>query len=325
MALVRGPERDPWDDPALLDDGAVGAGDGTGAVERRPDAVVDTLPGLARVAAGAAWHTADWSARTSIRSWARVARALTDGDEAAALVRDAGRAADVVSALARAVSDGRPVADALVEAGRSLGSIAEHPSEAVVDGQVVHERVRQPSLRERGQDLLEASRDVWRQDVSHPAYERILDDLAPDEARVLVLLAEKGPQPSVDVRTGGPIGMVSSQLVAPGLTMIGARAGARYPEKVPSYLNNLFRLGLVWFSTESLKDPMEYQVLEAQPDVLAAMHSVTFAKVVRRSIHLTPFGEDFCRLVLLPEEVAEAPLPEHATPNDGDALEPPRA
>ena len=40
---------------------------------------------------------------------------------------------------------------------------------------------------------------------------------------------------------------------------------------------------------------MEYQVLEAQPDVLEAMHSVRRAKVVRRSIHLTPFGEDFCR------------------------------
>ena len=70
---------------------------------------------------------------------------------------------------------------------------------------------------------------------------------------------------------------------------------------MPSYLNNLFRLGLVWFSREPLRDPLEYQVVEAQPDVLEAMHSVRFAKVVRRSIHLTPFGEDFCRTCLLEE------------------------
>ena len=70
--------------------------------------------------------------------------------------------------------------------------------------------------------------------------------------------------------------------------MIGARAGVRYLDEVPAYLNNLFRLGLIWFSREQLEDPMEYQVVEAQPDVLEAMHSVRFPKVVRRSIHLTP-------------------------------------
>jgi len=125
------------------------------------------------------------------------------------------------------------------------------------------------------------------------------------------------------VRTGGPVGMVSSQLVAPGLTMIGARAGCRWGDHVPAYLNNLFRLGLIWFSRESLRDPLEYQVLEAQPDVLAAVHSVRFARVVRRSIHLTPFGEDFCRTCLVDEQAAVAAFPEHATPPTGDATEPP--
>ncbi len=113
---------------------------------------------------------------------------------------------------------------------------------------------------------------MWSERDGHPAYERMLGELAPDEARVLLLLLEHGPQPSVDVRTGGPIGMVSSQLIAPGLTMIGARAGCRYVEQVPAYLNNLFRLGLVWFSREPVRDPMDYQVLEAQPDVLGACH-----------------------------------------------------
>jgi len=158
------------------------------------------------------------------------------------------------------------------------------------------------SLRERGADLLARSRDVWHEEGAHPAYGRILGDLAPDEGRVLMVLLRSGPQPSVDVRSGGPIGRVSSHLIAPGLTMIGARAGCRHVDRVPAYLNNLHRLGLVWFSREQLTDPMEYQVLEAQPDVLGALHSQRFTKVVRRSIHLTPFGEDFCRAVLLEVE-----------------------
>jgi hypothetical protein len=107
--------------------------------------------------------------------------------------------------------------------------------------------------------------------------------------------------------------------------MIGARAGCRYVERVPSYLNNLFRLGLIWFSRETLKDQSRYQVLEAQPDVLEAIHSVSHAKVVRRSIHLTPFGEDFCRVALTPETGTPSDLPRHSLPPEDKVLTQPPA
>ena len=265
----------------------------------------EALPGLARVAAYAALHTTEWGVKTSARAWLRVGRAVTHPDEAAHLARDASKAMVVVGDLARSVSSGTPVSAALLSAGESLGD----------NGHAVSSAPPQASLRELGQQLLDRSRDVWNTDEGHPAYERILGDLAPDEARILMLLLTGGPQPSVDVRTGGPIGMVSSQLIASGLTMIGARSGVRYVDQVPAYLNNLFRLGLVWFSREALRDPLHYQVVEAQPDVLEAMHSVTFAKVVRRSIHLTPFGEDFCTTCLVEEEtLAVAGFPEHGVP-----------
>ena len=169
-------------------------------------------------------------------------------------------------------------------------------------------------LRVRGQELLELSRDVHYEERAHPAYERLMESLAPDEARILRLLLFRGPQAAVDVRTGGPLGLVQSRLVSPGLNMIGARAGCRYVERVPSYLTNLNRLGLIWFSRETLRDPERYQVLEAQPDVLAAINSVRYAKIVRRSIHLTPFGEDFCRAALVEDGEELVDLPEHASP-----------
>ena len=50
------------------------------------------------------------------------------------------------------------------------------------------------------------------------------------------------------------------------------------------------------------------------------MHSVKFAKVVRRSIHLTPFGEEFVKQALVDEVTATSPaLPEHDTPPESDA------
>lgn len=291
--------------------------------------VVEALPGLARVAGYAALHTTEWGVKSYVRSARRLARAATNRDEAARLARDATDAAVVVSELAKSVSGGTPVGTALLRAAESLGAIREPLTSAVspiVSGVSVgsgdRETPKERSLREQGAELLERSRDVWSSEAGHPAYARILSELAPDEARILVLLLEKGPQPSVDVRTGGPIGMVSSQLIAPGLTMIGARSGARYLDQVPAYLNNLNRLGLVWFSREPLRDPLEYQVVEAQPDVLDAMHSVKFAKVVRRSIHLTPFGEDFCRTVLVDEVVAAQSFPEHQAPPEAQSGEP---
>ncbi|MFW6868545.1 Abi-alpha family protein [Nocardioides sp. CPCC 206347] len=293
--------------------------------------VVESLPGLARVAGSAALHTAGWGMRTTARNWMRVGKAVTNRDEAASLIREVGSVVGAVGDLARTLADGTPMGTAFLRVGESLGGNGngigsgngsgngvERPREkaapaAVVDGQVVASRAL--SLRDRGNELLEKSRDVWGQNDRHPAFDRILDELAPDEARILVMLLRNGPQPSVDIRTGGPIGMMSSQLIAPGLNMVGPRAGLRYVEQVPSYLNNLFRLGLIWFSREAVHDHLEYQVLEAQPDVLAAMHSVKFAKVVRRSVHLTPFGEEFCKLALVDEKTAtNVALPAHEAP-----------
>ncbi len=276
------------------------------------------VPGLARLAASTWLHGTEWGLMTSAKVAGRLARAATDREEAQSLAKDVGKTAHLVSDVTRALSAGAPLPVILAQIGDSFGELADPivaPGPRTAPLQAAGEQVlrRVPSLRERGNELLERSRDVWRTDSAHPAYERILEELAPDEARVLVLLMRGGPQPSVDVRTGGAVGMVSSTLVKPGLTMIGPRAGCRYLDQVPSYLHNLFRLGMVWFSRELVKDPMEYQVLEAQPDVIAAMKSVRHAKVLRRSINLTPFGEDFCRAVLVDQDDA-TDLPDHAKP-----------
>jgi hypothetical protein len=155
-----------------------------------------------------------------------------------------------------------------------------------------------------GADLLRRSADVNFEEEAHPAYARILEDLAPDEGRILRLLALEGPQPQVDIRSGLLPLNATSELVAPGLNMVGAEAGCRHLDDVPAYLNNLFRLGLLWFSREPLNDPLRYQVLEAQPEVVDAIKNAGRARTVRRSLELTPFGKDFCDLCL-PFETAE--------------------
>src|SRR3954471_22696896 len=157
-----------------------------------------------------------------------------------------------------------------------------------------------PDLRARGAELLRRSAEVGEDEAAHPAYELILEQMAPDEARIVRLLHTGGPQPAVDVRAGTLPINAATELVAPGLTMIAAEAGLRRRDRVPAYLNNLYRLGLIWFSREALKDVTRYQVLEAQPEVVEALERAGRGRTVRRSIALTPFGDDFCETVLPP-------------------------
>jgi hypothetical protein len=252
-------------------------------MSRADDSLVRAAPGLARIAVGAYVRTAQFAAEQSVRMGSRVLRAAVSGETAAEMLNDLG---DEARRTAR----------------RLLGVIDEEAQAARANGAEPEAAPRSArttdALRERGGELLSRSADVTYEEEAHPAYARILDDLAPDEARILRFLRANGAQPAVDVRAA-KVPLISSELVAPGLSMIGAGAGVRYMERVPAYLNNLYRLGLIWFSREPLENPLDYQVLEAQPDVLEARRAAgRGAKTVRRQILLTPFGLDFCRVCL---------------------------
>jgi hypothetical protein len=253
------------------------------------DDVLRAAPGLARIAGEAWWRTAEWTVDTSLRTSSRVLRAALSGQAPGDLFSASG--ADVRAYVRRLLGIADP------EPGEEDGR-EERAGDAPAE-----DETSSAALRERGADLLRRSADVDLEEDAHPAYARILSELAPDEGRILRMLAVEGPQPSVDVRTARPLN-IGSQLVAPGLNMIGAEAGCRHVERVHAYLNNLYRLGLIWFSREALKDITRYQVLEAQSGVVEALGRAARGRTVRRSIHLTPFGSDFCEMVL-PATTAE--------------------
>jgi hypothetical protein len=258
------------------------------------------LTALARTLAVTGVQVGAWTAVTGIRVGRRAVDVVRHPEHAQQLAADLRGAAAAISDALGGDHDTSVV--------HTVTGLA-HP-----EGHHLAEPVN--PLHAAAQELLRQSRDVWTEDRGHPAYARIIEELAPDEARILVLLVREGPQPMVDVRTGGLLSLLTSTLVAGGLTMIGAHAGCRYVDRVPSYLNNLQRLGLVWFPYDPLRDPSEYPVLEAQPDVVAACASVRRCRLVRRSTHLTPFGTDFCRdgLGLVPIDDGPLALPKHASP-----------
>jgi hypothetical protein len=268
------------------------------------DTVIDALPAVARLATEAWVRSAVWGVENGVKAGVRLARAAVDPRSAAELAQDVRSGIRYYAREFLGITDlddrvrllSPPENRFVAGTGPAAAARARRRRED-------EEQTPEEALRAQAAELLRQSADVRVDDRTHPAYARILQELAPDEGRILRLLAVEGPQPSVDIRAANLIG-VGSQLVAQGLNMVGPEAGVRHVDRVAAYLNNLQRLALVEFSDEPLDDAIRYQVLEAQPHVLEAIHAASRAKAQQRTLRLTPFGKDFCD-VCLPRDTAE--------------------
>lgn len=163
-------------------------------------------------------------------------------------------------------------------------------------------------VRRRFEDLLRRSIDG--PETLHPAHLAIVAELAPDEARILRYLDEEQLAPVVDVVEVPLVGR-SERLLAEHLSTLGERAGCRHPARVPTYLTNLARLGLVSRRSEELAGSGEYEVIEASPTFLALRDQDRDGgrrvRPRRGVVALTPLGVEFCGIVL--SEPPPRPVP----------------
>src|SRR3954463_6398066 len=142
--------------------------------ERLDVSLIRAAPTLARLAAGAYVRTAQWGVATSVRVGTRLMRAAAAGDSPSQLMQEA---SEEVRDYARHFL------------GMSNGSdpLAAEPAPMPPPD------VR---LRQRGAELLAQSADVDYDEPAHPAFARILEELAPDEARILRFLYTSGSPPA---------------------------------------------------------------------------------------------------------------------------------
>jgi hypothetical protein len=260
---------------------------------------IDAVPGLARITVGAWYRGATWGVGTALKATERLSRAAVSGDSAAELIDEIRE--ETLENLQRVLG--------VVGRETPAEPLADAVSSAVPDGAAgagPNDRERVESLRERGAELLDRAAEVDPDSGQvHPGFDRIIDQLAPDEARILKLLINEGEQPIVYVNKTAPLGL-GARVVARRLSLIGREAGCMHPELVAAYLDNLVRLGLVAIRRDPVADEQAYQVVEAQPEVIEAMSSVGSGPLFRgrssrRSIHITDFGRAFC-LVCFPRE-----------------------
>lgn len=172
----------------------------------------------------------------------------------------------------------------------ALGGLADTGTTTPVDA-----APEVPDLRDAGARLLAPGSEVPAADPGHPAHPAILAQLEPDEARLLTHLLARGAVPAVDVVSGGAVGRVLPTVLARCLTELDLRVELWRPCRLPQYVHNLFRLGLVWHSAEPVGPASTYRSLESRAMVRAVLEAHRRSRLVRRSLHLTPLGEDFTR------------------------------
>jgi hypothetical protein len=277
---------------AVFDDAGIDTADlDVDALEERLDEALK----VSRMLVSAAANTGEYTGLASLRAGSRMAEAAFTSESPRDLLEE-------TTDIAR---------DELTRLGLPFGSSSRRRAASAPDRSDRRPDedddggpVTASDLRERGRRLLELSADVDHEEPFHPAYVRVVEQLAADEARILRLLATEGPQPAVDVLDRGLLPFGSGEVIAAGLTMLDTDAGLRYADRADVYIDNLERLGLLRVSDGTLERLEQYRVLQAQPNVEAACERARRPATDRRSVRLTAMGVDLCRTVF-PFELAE--------------------
>lgn len=257
------------------------------AVRRPPEIVLlealargplGTGVALARLSVGAYLRAAGWALGSVAAAGRRVAVAAREGESGAEFVATARD--EAIGNLRRALG--------VAKLEERLGGVTASRTEEEELDDARH------TLRDRGAELLGRSAVIEAEDGLHPAFGFILDQLAPDEARILRLLATEGRQPVLDFHEVAQLGRDVTFLAR--VSLLGEQAGCMHREHVPAYLDNLVRLGLVRVTRHAVDDDDVYEVLAAQPLAEKAKEAGLPGIKVReskRALDLTDLGREF--------------------------------
>lgn len=189
----------------------------------------------------------------------------------------ASRAAGVLNQLAQGATS--PQAPRELTAGPSAGHTDEHAAP----------RTLSDKMDELQRRALEHSTTSSRTELFH----RILDQIVPDEARILSALSDGSVSPLVHVRALTATGGAGPTLLQ-NASLVGRTANLALAGLTPVYVGHLLSLGLVEVGPEdpALKD--EYQILTADSDVLKAIKAgsrgMLPARVDKHTLRLSALG-----------------------------------
>lgn len=151
-------------------------------------------------------------------------------------------------------------------------------------------------------ELLDTSRGTDQEAIEQDFYVRLLRQLNPSEARILVLMADSSVWPMVHVNAGALPGMGSRRVLSYA-SSVGKEAGVLLRAQVPNFIAHMFALGLIVVGGEDKGLEPDYEILEADTLVRNAMGHVEddlgqYPNIERCTIYLSEFGEALCAIAL---------------------------
>jgi len=160
------------------------------------------------------------------------------------------------------------------------------------------------TLRELYANLLATALDKDTIKYAHPSYVEIIKNMSPDEARIVNLFAIRNSFPIIDINAKEK-DKSGHSTVMKSFSHLGNEASCIFVDLVPTYLDNLCRLGLaqIPFGTH-LTAPGTYEPLEndnsLEPIKKYITEKIDRAVVIdRRVLIVTELGKQFCKACVI--------------------------
>lgn len=160
------------------------------------------------------------------------------------------------------------------------------------------------TLREMFANLIANSMDSETAKNAHPAFVDIIKSMTSDEAKILKVFIPNVFKPIMDVKLKMKKGTKGEHNLLYNYSAIGKEAGCEHIDLVPSYIDNLCRLGLLIMpSGRHLVGPNAYDVLtntEEYKSFKAQYESdITTTREIKKYIELTELGSQFRKACIL--------------------------
>jgi hypothetical protein len=124
-------------------------------------------------------------------------------------------------------------------------------------------------------------------------FHKILDQIVPDEARIVGALSDGSASPLIHVYGRTRAGLVG-EVVLENFSLIGKTANLGLPQLTPTYVSHLLSLGLLETGPEDPVMKAEYEILSADITVLKAIKKAARgpipARVDRFTLRLSGLG-----------------------------------
>lgn len=148
-------------------------------------------------------------------------------------------------------------------------------------------------------NLLAAAMDKSTADGAHPAFVEIIKQLTPDEARLIAYFMRVVPFPLITIRSeskanGGGFDAMKN------VSLFGREASLEVSDLIPSYLDNLCRLGLIQipenysYTGSGVYDELEgSETVVAMKQVIEQHQEERVCRFDRKAVVVTSLGKQF--------------------------------